>query len=330
MVYVPPRETHVLENIVRHRARRVRGRAGLAAPRTRSSSPGPSRTVTAPESGRSPAPAGVEIFWRWWLPDGDTDGGGGDRARRRRAQRALRARRRPADAGRLRGVRARPSRPRALGGSARADRPDRQRRRRSRQADRACGAVEASRRTAVHARPQHGRHGRGALRARASGPAVGSDPVAGRWRRSTPVGRRLRLVGDALSALAPDAAAGRNRLVAGQPRSRRSSRTTAATRSCTTASSRRAPWPSSPPQSSAFPDRVGAITVPTLILYGTEDRSVPAARERDAGGAHRRNGQARSRSYEGLYHEILNEPEREQVLDDICAWLAARVGATVA
>ena len=31
--------------------------------------------------------------------------------------------------------------------------------------------------------------------------------------------------------------------------------------------------------------------------------------------------------YEGLYHEILNEPERDQVLDDICAWLAARVGA---
>jgi alpha-beta hydrolase superfamily lysophospholipase len=30
--------------------------------------------------------------------------------------------------------------------------------------------------------------------------------------------------------------------------------------------------------------------------------------------------------YEGLYHEIFNEPEREQVLDDMCAWLKAHVG----
>ena len=33
------------------------------------------------------------------------------------------------------------------------------------------------------------------------------------------------------------------------------------------------------------------------------------------------------RAYEGLYHEILNEPEQGAVLDDICAWLAAHVGA---
>ena len=36
-----------------------------------------------------------------------------------------------------------------------------------------------------------------------------------------------------------------------------------------------------------------------------------------------------ARSYAGLYHEILNEPEREQVLDDICSWLAARVATPV-
>ena len=32
------------------------------------------------------------------------------------------------------------------------------------------------------------------------------------------------------------------------------------------------------------------------------------------------------KAYQGLYHEILNEPEREQVLDDLCAWLSSRVG----
>ena len=34
--------------------------------------------------------------------------------------------------------------------------------------------------------------------------------------------------------------------------------------------------------------------------------------------------------YDGLYHEILNEPEQEAVLDDVCAWLDAHVGAGVA
>jgi acylglycerol lipase len=31
------------------------------------------------------------------------------------------------------------------------------------------------------------------------------------------------------------------------------------------------------------------------------------------------------RVYDGLYHEILNEPEQDRVLDDMCAWLGAHV-----
>ena len=27
--------------------------------------------------------------------------------------------------------------------------------------------------------------------------------------------------------------------------------------------------------------------------------------------------------YEGLYHEVLNEPEQEKVMDDVVAWLDA-------
>ena len=79
----------------------------------------------------------------------------------------------------------------------------------------------------------------------------------------------------------------------------------------------------------AFPDRVGAIRLPTLILYGTEDGLCPP---RGSEMLTERIGSTEitARSYAGLYHEILNEPEREQVLDDICAWLAARVGAAVA
>jgi alpha-beta hydrolase superfamily lysophospholipase len=73
-----------------------------------------------------------------------------------------------------------------------------------------------------------------------------------------------------------------------------------------------------------FPSTVGAITVPTLILYGTADGlctpqgSVMLAERIGA-------ADLTVKAYDGLFHEILNEPERETVLDDITAWLGARV-----
>jgi acylglycerol lipase len=73
-----------------------------------------------------------------------------------------------------------------------------------------------------------------------------------------------------------------------------------------------------------FPDGVGAITIPSLILYGTADQLCPPAGsqmlEQRIGASDKT-----LRSYEGLYHEILNEPEQVQVLDDICAWIDARI-----
>jgi acylglycerol lipase len=78
----------------------------------------------------------------------------------------------------------------------------------------------------------------------------------------------------------------------------------------------------------AFPERVGQITVPTLILYGTRDALAPPRGSVMLG---ERIGAAdiTITPYEGLYHEILNEPERETVLDDLCAWLDAHVAADV-
>ncbi len=75
-----------------------------------------------------------------------------------------------------------------------------------------------------------------------------------------------------------------------------------------------------------FPDTVGAITVPTLILYGTADGLCPPAGSVMLG---ERIGAADKTvtAYEGLFHEILNEPERETVLEDIVGWLGARVGS---
>ncbi len=31
------------------------------------------------------------------------------------------------------------------------------------------------------------------------------------------------------------------------------------------------------------------------------------------------------KEYPGLYHEVFNEPERNQVLDDVVAWLTERL-----
>lgn len=79
----------------------------------------------------------------------------------------------------------------------------------------------------------------------------------------------------------------------------------------------------------SFPARVAEITVPTLILYGTADRLCPPEGSVMLGvriGASDRT----VKSYPGLYHEILNEAEQEQVMDDLCAWLGAHVRSSVA
>ena len=72
----------------------------------------------------------------------------------------------------------------------------------------------------------------------------------------------------------------------------------------------------------SFPDRAPEITVPTLILYGTADEICPT--EGSVMLGNRIGATDRTvKSYPGLYHEILNEPEQEQVMDDLCAWLNA-------
>lgn len=77
----------------------------------------------------------------------------------------------------------------------------------------------------------------------------------------------------------------------------------------------------------SLPSAVARITVPTLILYGTADRLCPPAgsvmlAERIG------SPDTTIRSYDGLFHEILNEPERDAVLDEVSAWLTARGSAT--
>jgi lysophospholipase len=73
-----------------------------------------------------------------------------------------------------------------------------------------------------------------------------------------------------------------------------------------------------------FPDVVGRVTVPTLIVYGTADGLCPPS---GAIMLAERFGSVdlTTRAYEGLYHEILNEPERETVIGDVLGWLGERL-----
>ncbi len=64
----------------------------------------------------------------------------------------------------------------------------------------------------------------------------------------------------------------------------------------------------------------GHLTLPLLVLHGTGDRVT------DPRGSRLLVARAGStdktlRLYPGLYHELLSEPEREQVLADLLAWL---------
>lgn len=66
------------------------------------------------------------------------------------------------------------------------------------------------------------------------------------------------------------------------------------------------------------------ISLPLLLLHGSEDKLAPVI------GSESLNQRAGSgdktlKIYEGLFHEVFNEPEHEQVLEDVAAWLDAHL-----
>ena len=72
---------------------------------------------------------------------------------------------------------------------------------------------------------------------------------------------------------------------------------------------------------------VRRITLPTLLMWGTADRLCPPAGS-ELVAANIGSKDLTVERYEGLFHEILNEPERERVLGDLVAWLDARAQAS--
>ena len=73
-----------------------------------------------------------------------------------------------------------------------------------------------------------------------------------------------------------------------------------------------------------LPSLFRLIDAPLLVMYATEDRLA------DPGGSISLFENAGSKdktlkAYNGLYHEIFNEPEREQVLGDLTDWISSRL-----
>ena len=68
---------------------------------------------------------------------------------------------------------------------------------------------------------------------------------------------------------------------------------------------------------------MAAIALPLLVFHGTADKLTdPHASQLLYD--HARSPDKTLNLYEGLYHETFNEPEKEQVLSDVTAWIQAR------
>jgi acylglycerol lipase len=75
----------------------------------------------------------------------------------------------------------------------------------------------------------------------------------------------------------------------------------------------------------AMPARLSSLTMPLLVLHGGADRLVPTASS-ELVSASAGSADVTRTVYPGLYHEPHNEPEQQQVLDDVVAWLDAHRG----
>jgi acylglycerol lipase len=73
-----------------------------------------------------------------------------------------------------------------------------------------------------------------------------------------------------------------------------------------------------------LPRALPALHTPLLLMHGDGDSLVPVSASRmvhDTAGS----ADKTLKVYPGLYHEILNEPEQAQVLDELVAWLEHRI-----
>lgn len=72
-----------------------------------------------------------------------------------------------------------------------------------------------------------------------------------------------------------------------------------------------------------FPDEIRKLRVPLLIQHGSADSLVPIDGVQEV----YKKAITKDRElkiYDGLFHEIYNEPEKDQVIGDLVGWLSAR------
>jgi len=73
----------------------------------------------------------------------------------------------------------------------------------------------------------------------------------------------------------------------------------------------------------AFPASAPELRIPVLVQHGTADSLVPLAATRPV---YDLLGQPKARTlryYDGLFHEVFNEPERDRVIADLAVWIEA-------
>ena len=73
-----------------------------------------------------------------------------------------------------------------------------------------------------------------------------------------------------------------------------------------------------------MPRRAPALTAPLLVVHGSDDRLIPVAGSRHLVECVGSTDVA-LKVYPGLYHEVFNEPERDQVLGDVVSWISQRL-----
>ncbi|MFN0028096.1 MAG: lysophospholipase [Acidimicrobiales bacterium] len=75
-----------------------------------------------------------------------------------------------------------------------------------------------------------------------------------------------------------------------------------------------------------FPDEVGSLRLPVLVIHGDADALVPVASSRNLVPRFG-SGDLTYIEEPGLYHEVLNEPEQERIMTTMLQWMAQRLAA---
>lgn len=76
-----------------------------------------------------------------------------------------------------------------------------------------------------------------------------------------------------------------------------------------------------------FQRRFAELRLPLLVMHGTDDKLVPVSSSHALEAA-AVNATVTTHYYDGLFHEIFNEPERDRVIGDLIAWLDGVLGSS--